>query len=180
MSCRQTVRCAWASARRRMKRAVDRESSRWHSYLVIFTDEYGDPLPKGTAIDLQPHSPHTGLIGYLPTGEQVVAHNSKQRGRAVVTWPEEFNDFHIPFRIIYYPLFPQDGERIWGNALYDVERGVLWSGGDNCQDFVSRAYTGRNGSPTRDIIFAGLVVVGLAWVGHASSKPNARRRSTRR
>ncbi len=147
---------------------------------MIFTDEYGNPLPTGTAVDLQPYSPHAGIIGYTPTGEQVIAHNSKQDRRAVVTRPGEFNDFHIPVRIIAYPLSPEDGERIWKNALYDVERGVLWSGGDNCQDFVSRAYTGRNGSPTRDAIVAGLAFVGLAWVGHALSKPKQRRRSTRR
>jgi hypothetical protein len=147
----------------------------------MFTDEYSIPLPKGTAIDLQPYSPHTGIVGYLPTGEQVVAHNSKQRGMAVVTWPEEFNDFHIPFRIIAYPLSDADGERIWQNALYDVERGVLWGAGDNCQDFTSRAYTGRNGSPTRDAIVAGLgIAAGIAGVGSMLKKPNRRRWDTRR
>lgn len=148
---------------------------------MTFTDEYGNPLPKGTAIDLQPYSPHAGIIGYLPSGQQVVAHNSKQHGRAVVTLPEDFNDFDIPTRIIAFPLFDGDGERIWRNAVYDVKRGLPWSGDDNCQDFVSRAYTGRNGSPTRDAIFTGLAIVGgLAWVGNALSKPNRRRRYTRR
>ncbi len=147
---------------------------------MIFTDRYGNPLPTGTAVDLQPYSPHAGIIGYKPTGEQVLAHNSKQHHRAVVTWPEEFSALHIPLRIIAYPPSPEDGERIWRNALYDVERGVLWSAGDNCQDFVSRAYTGRNGSPTRNAILAGLAFVGgLAWVGHALSKPKPRRRTTR-
>jgi hypothetical protein len=148
---------------------------------VILTDEYGNPLPTGTAVDLQPYSPHAGVIGYTPTGEQVLAHNSKQHHRAVVTWPEEFNDFYIPVRIIAYPVSLEDGERIWRNALYDVERGVLWSGIDNCQDFVSRAYTGRNGSPTRDGILAGLAFVsGLAWVGNQLSKPKRTYRRRRR
>ena len=147
----------------------------------MFTDEYGNPLPKGTAVDLQPYSPHTGIIGYLRTGEQVVAHNSKEHRRAVVTWPEGFNDFHIPVRIIAYPRSPEDAQRIWRNGLYDVKRGLPWSGDDNCQDFVSRAYTGRKGSPTRDGIFTGIAIVsGLALFAKAFSKPKRRRRNTRR
>ena len=142
---------------------------------MIFTDEYGFPLPQGTAICLQPYSPHTGIIGYLPTGEQIVAHNSKQRGKCVVTWPEEFNDFGIPVVILAYPLSLEHGEQIWRNGLVDVELEIPWSPGDNCQDFVSRAYIGRNGSPTRDAILNGVVLIGgLVWIGNTLSQPNPR------
>lgn len=142
------------------KQAVDGTPSRWDDFSMILTDEYGIPLPKGTAIDLQPDSPHTGIIDYLATGEQVVIHNSKQHGRAVVTWPEEFNDSDIPVRYIAVPLSDEFGEQICQNARYEVEHGVRWSPGDNCQDFVSRAYTGHNGSPTRDVIVGGLAIAG--------------------
>lgn len=135
-------------------------------FSMIFTDEYGIPLPRGTAIDLQPSSPHTGIIDYLQTGDQVVIHNSKQRGQGVVTWPEEFNDGFIPVRYIAVPLSEEQGELICQNAQYDVQRGVRWNPGDNCQDLVTRAYTGRNGSPTRDAVVLTLAVAGgLALAG---------------
>ena len=127
---------------------------------LFFTDELGMPLLKGTAISLEPYSPHWGIIDYLPTGEQVVHHNSKRHGRAVTTWPEEFNDGHIPVCVVAMPLSVEDGERICQNARLDVKRGIPWSPGDNCQDFVTRAYVGRNGSPTRDGFFAAACFVG--------------------
>jgi hypothetical protein len=131
---------------------------------MIFVDESGRHLPKGTVIDLQPYSPHAGLIGYNAWGQQVVAHNSKKHTQAVVTWPQDFNDGHIPFRIVRYPGSVQEGERIWQSAIMDVERGVPWLPGDNCQDFVSRAVTGHNGSPTRDAV-VGLGIFGaLLWI----------------
>jgi hypothetical protein len=127
---------------------------------MIFTDQNGNPLPLGTAIDLQPHSPHAGIIGYLPDGRQVVGHNSKQHGRAVVSWPQEFNS-GMPIRIGRYPESHEHAIRIWQSVVSDVNRGVPWRGGDNCQDLVSRAYDGKNGSPTRDAIFGLLAVVAL-------------------
>lgn len=126
-----------------------------------FTDENGNLLPLGTAIDLQPRSPHAGIVGYQPSGEQVVGHNSKQHGRAVITWPEDFNN-GLPVRIVAYPESDEHANQIWESVLSDVERGVPWRGGDNCQDLVSRAYSGHNGSPTRDAVFGVLAVVGGA------------------
>jgi hypothetical protein len=61
--------------------------------VMILTDEYGRPLPKGTVVDLQPHSPHTAVVGYNGWNQQVIGHNSKQHGRAVISNPEVFNDF---------------------------------------------------------------------------------------
>jgi hypothetical protein len=131
---------------------------------MAFADEYGNLLPKGTAIDLQPFSPHSGVIGYTATGEQVVGHNSKQHGRAVITWPHDFNDGHIPVRIVAFPKSSQHADQIWRSVLSDVARGVPWRGGDNCQDLVSRAYTGQNGSATRDGIFGVFVLLGATVV----------------
>lgn len=120
---------------------------------MILTDEYERPLPKGTVLDLQPYSPHTVVVGYNECSLQVIGHNSKQHGRAVISWPEEFNDAgRIPFRIIRCPTSLQEGESIWHSVLWDVQRGVRWLPEDNCQDLVSRAVTGHNGSPTRDAI----------------------------
>jgi hypothetical protein len=132
---------------------------------MILTDEYERPLPKGTVLDLQPYSPHTVVVGYNEWGLQVIGHNSKQQGRAVISWPEEFNDAgRIPFRIVRCPASLQEGESIWQSVLRDVRQGVRWLPQDNCQDLVSRAVTGHNGSPTRDAI-VGLGIFGaLLWM----------------
>lgn len=119
---------------------------------MVITDERGTLLPKGAVIDLMPHSPHAGIVGYLETGQQVVAHNSKQHGRAVITLPDGFNDCRIPIRLISRPVTSAEADRIWQSAVNDVLRGVPWQPSDNCQDLVSRARTGRNGSPTRDAL----------------------------
>jgi hypothetical protein len=145
---------------------------------MVLTDEFGNLLPKGTTVLLWPHSPHVGTVGYTPWGLQVVGHNSKQHGRVVITWPEEFNDAYIPFQY-RLPLSVQDGERVWQNVLNEAKRGVRWAPLDNCQDFVSRVNTGKNGSPTRDAILHGIVVAGgLAWI--ASSNLRRQRRRPRR
>lgn len=119
------------------------------------TDPYGNLLPHGTVVAA---GIHTGIVGYLPTGEQVAIHNSKQHRKAVLTWPEELNDGIVPIKITRLPLDKMDGMRVWNNALNDVRRGVRWTIGDNCEDLVSRATTGQNGSPTRN----GFVLLGLA------------------
>jgi hypothetical protein len=131
-------------------------AQRCHTLRMVITDDYGKLLPKGAVIDLMPHSPHAGIVGYTETGQQVVAHNSKQHGRAVITLPESFNDGRIPVRLISRPATFSEADRIWQSAVNDVNRGVPWQPSDNCQDLVSRARTGRNGSPTRDAL------VGLA------------------
>jgi hypothetical protein len=119
---------------------------------MYYTDEQGNFLPLGTIVDLQPRSPHTGILGYDEFGTQVVAHNSKKFRQAVVSLLEDFNDASFPVRYTL-PANNQDGARIWQNAVSDVERGVRWSPWNNCQDFVSRAVSGQNGSPTRNLLF---------------------------
>ncbi len=130
---------------------------------MVITDQFGKLLPKGASIDLMPHSPHAGIVGYLETGEQVVAHNSKQHGRAVVTLPEGFNDGSIPVRETSRPPNAFEAERIWRSAVNDVSRGVRWLPADNCQDLVSRAVKGHNGSPTRNaLVILALVIAVIA------------------
>src|SRR6267154_5257473 len=128
------------------------------------TDGHGNRLPQGTVVDLMPHSPHTGIIGYANNGQQVVAHNSKKYGKAVVTFPEEFNDGSIPVRYTRLPVHSQEGARIWQNATNDVARGVRWLPGDNCQDFASRAVAGHNGSPTRDKLVGIGALAAIVWL----------------
>jgi len=119
---------------------------------MCYTDELGNFLPHGTIVDLQPRSPHTGIVGYDEFGTQVIAHNSKKFGHAVVSLPQDFNDASLQVRYTL-PANDRDGWRIWQNAVSDVERGVRWSPWNNCQDFVSRAVSGQNGSPTRNLLF---------------------------
>jgi hypothetical protein len=128
---------------------------------MIIKDRSGNLLPRGTAIDLMPYSPHAGIVGYLETGLQVVAHNSKDQGCAVITLPEVFNDGNIPVRETSRPPTAAEGARIWQNALNDVARGVRWQPSNNCQDLVTRAQTGHNGSPTRDALIGLVIIVGL-------------------
>jgi hypothetical protein len=68
-----------------------------------FYDKSGIPWVRGTAIALLPFPQHAGFIDYTANGEQVILHKSKQRGRAVVTWPEEFDEGHIPYQVIRVP-----------------------------------------------------------------------------
>ena len=51
-----------------------------------------------------------------------------------------------------------EGWQIAERARADVERGIRWTVGENCEDMKSRALTGRPGSPTREAI-AGLGVL---------------------
>lgn len=136
---------------------------------MVLVDEHGQLPPAGTVIGSQPRSPHVGLIGYDSLRHQFTSHNSKARGRCVVTWPEEFCEWgRLPVSVIRYPISAQEGVQIWENSLVDVRRGLLWSGFDNCQDFVSRAVTGRNGSPTRDAVVLGVGVLATVCVAGAA------------
>jgi hypothetical protein len=44
--------------------------------------------------------------------------------------------------------------------MNEVERGIPWTVVDNCEDLVSRAVTGHDGSPTRNALI-GLGLCGL-------------------
>src|SRR5260370_9371486 len=110
---------------------------------MFFTDEYERPLPTGPTVMLWPYSPHVGCIGYPPSGQQVVGHNSKTHGKVVVTLPEIFNE-GLPLQYLY-PLSIEDGERVWQNIVDEAARGVRWAAFNNCQDLLSRANTGHDG-----------------------------------
>lgn len=132
---------------------------------LILTCEHGKPLPKGTICDLEPYSPHTVVVGYDDSGQQIIGHNSKQHRRAVLSWPEEFNEGgRIPFRAVRFPNSAADRDRIWNSVLRDVHRGVRWSIDDNCQDLASRAVTGHNGSHTRDAMVGAGLLGALIWL----------------
>jgi hypothetical protein len=130
----------------------------------FFADEYGRPWPAGTILRVPSLTNHTGAVGYHPsTGLQVMLQNSKRYGRKVATRPEEFNEGR-PYEVVSVPSTPEEGARIVQRAWSEVHTGGAWSWLDNCQDFTSRAVTGKSGSPTRDflVIVAVLVGVGVA------------------
>jgi hypothetical protein len=135
---------------------------------MYFTDQVGNPLPAGAKVRVPSLFNHTGIIAYTDVGQQVVLHNSKKRGHAAVTAPEELNNGNLPVVVDWLPQTPEEGARTVQRALEDVQRGVRWSWFDNCQDFVSRALKGQNGSPRRDYIFlTGLCVLGLVFVANS-------------
>lgn len=122
---------------------------------MVFTDQNGNLLPHGTVVAA---GIHQGVVGYLPTGQQAAIHKSKKYGKPVLTLPEEVNDGILPIRIVRLPRDEWDGMRVWNNALNELHRGGPWTIGDNCEDLVSRATTGQNGSPTRN----GFLLAGIA------------------
>jgi len=111
------------------------------------------PLPRGTVLQFGPV--HVGIVGYQ-NGQQVILNKSKRFGRPVSSLPEEFQGEAVI--IIRSPQNPQDGASIEQNAWNLIQEGAPWTLLDNCQDFVSRCYTGQSGSETRGL------VVGLGLV----------------
>ena len=133
----------------------------------LYDRRSGVPWPRGTAVELLPFPQHAGFIDYLAGGQQVVLHKSKRHGRAVVTWPEEFDEGHIPYKVIRIPETDQQASE-WLRAAYaEIERGAVWSVFENCQDFVWRPITGHNASPTRDAVIGigALVAMGCCLLG---------------
>ena len=108
------------------------------------------------------------IIDYAWNGEQVLLEQSKQHKKPRVASSEEYCD--TPFVISRVPTSPEHGLRIVQHAYAEIQAGAPWTAFDNCQDFVSRAYTGRNGSKTRNFVFGALAVVGLVGMAAASSR----------
>ena len=123
----------------------------------FYPDPQGNPLPGGTAIE-DSTSPvqHQGLIAWR-FGCQVVLENSFRHRGAVEISAFNFNGGK-PVQVVRSPQNYFEAEMIVQRAWADVQNGVKWSPFYNCQDFISHAYTGRNGSKTRD----GIVLGGLA------------------
>ena len=143
----------------------------------IFFDQNGKPWPRATVVLPEPFPQHWGMLDYLPTGEQIVLHKSKKLGQAVVTWPHEYMDRPGRYRVLV-PRTDQQADEWLNRAYAGVEAGELWLPFDDCQDFISRAISGHDGSPTRDGIVGALVFGGsLAMAAHLFSQPRPRRRS---
>ena len=126
-------------------------------------------LPDGTALEVMlPYGPfevaHQGILQRAWNGQLLIHENSKKHGRALTTTFEDFSEGR-QVKVIHIPQTPEEGLAITQRARYDVARGILWTVGDNCQDFVSRAVTGKGGSRTRDGIallgLLGLIIGGL-------------------
>jgi hypothetical protein len=120
----------------------------------VYRDPQGQPLAGGTAIeDRTTLFFHQGLIAYR--GElQIMLESSFRHGGAVEIPVMEFNNGKIAW-IIRTPRDQRHGDQIIQRAWGDVQQGVRWSLLNNCQDFVSRAYDGKNGSKTRDVVILG-------------------------
>ena len=124
-----------------------------------FTDRHGKPWPRGTIIMLEPFPQHCGFLDYTSIGEQILLHKSKREGRAVITGPEGFMDRPARYRV-RVPASDQQADEWLRYAYAGIEAGSPWMLFDECQDFVSRAVSGRAGSPTRDGILGCLAFAG--------------------
>lgn len=130
-----------------------------------FVDQFGVLFPEGTVLEVVSLERHQGVVAYTAMAQQVIIHNSKKLGRAVISWPNDLSDGKHEVIVNRTPLSPSEGGRIVQSANADVQRGVRWTPFDNCQDLVSRATTGKNGSPTRNILLGGALVLGILFFG---------------
>ncbi len=127
---------------------------------IPLTDSNGSLWPKGTVVEVPSLYYHQGLVDYLPSGEQILLHNSKRFRRAVASSPMEFSEGR-PYVVKYVPKNFAEALRALQRAWSDIRRGLPWNGFDNCQDFVTRAFTGHNGSKGRNAIVGAGLVFGL-------------------
>jgi hypothetical protein len=133
-----------------------------------FCDAKVNRLPQGTAIKFPAVVNHEAIVAYDVYGQQVLLEKSKKYGKPTVTNPEEYRG--IPFVISRNPSSPAHGVRIVKHAYAEIQAGgTQWTPFDNCQDFVSRAYAGRNGSETRNFVLGALALAGLVGIAAASS-----------
>jgi hypothetical protein len=126
---------------------------------MTFVDEFNRPLPAGTALKDR-STLHEGLVAYSPTGQQLMLHKPLLK-RPVITQPSEFADEKCPLVRTRVPQSHAEAQAVLQRAVAEVQRGAPWTVFDNCEDFVSRAYTGKSGSATRNLVVLGL----LATVG---------------
>jgi hypothetical protein len=123
-----------------------------------------ESLPDGTVVKTTAfwggmQFTHYGIVQRAWNGQVLIHHNSKKIGRAATTDIFGFSGGNL----VYVDSVPQtvgEGWKIAERARADVERGVVWTVADNCEDMKSRALTGRPGSPTRNA-FVGLGVAGI-------------------
>jgi hypothetical protein len=124
---------------------------------MTFVDEFNRPLPAGTALK-DPRTLHEGIVGYAQTGQQVMLHKSPRIGRAAITEPSVFADGKRPLVRTRVPQSPAETQAVLHRAFAQVQSGARWTFFDNCEDFVSRSYTGQSGSPTRNVVLGILAV----------------------
>jgi hypothetical protein len=125
-------------------------------------------LPQGVAVKFPSVANHEAIIAYDFYGQQVLLENSKKYGKPTVTNPEEYRG--IPFEISRRPSSTAHGVQIVERAYAEIQsEGTKWTLLNNCQDFVSRAYAGRNGSETRSFVLGALALAGLVGIAAASS-----------
>jgi hypothetical protein len=123
-----------------------------------FTDPSGKPWRYGTIIMLDPFPQHCGFLDYDEGGEQLLLHKSKTEG-PIITGPEGFMDRPVTYRA-WLPISDQQADEWLENAYAAIDRGEFWTPFDNCQDFISKSTTGKSGSPTRDAIIGGAILLG--------------------
>jgi hypothetical protein len=123
---------------------------------MTFVDEFNRPLPAGTALK-DPRTLHEGIVAYAQTGQQVMLHKPLLK-RPVITPPSEFADGKRPVVRTRVPQSPAETQAVLQRAVAQVQSGAPWTLFDNCEDFVSRSYTGQSGSPTRNVVLGVLAV----------------------
>jgi hypothetical protein len=129
---------------------------------MTFVDEFNRPLPGGTVLK-DPCSLHEGIVAYaLPAGQQVILHKSPRLGRPAMTEPTQFVDGNCRLVRKKVPQSPAQANVVVQRAFAEVQSGgTPWTLWDNCEDFVSRAYTGQGGSETRNFALCLLAAVSL-------------------
>jgi hypothetical protein len=126
----------------------------------VYRDQFGFPLAGGTAIeDRTSPIQHQGIIAYR-SGDQVVIENSFRYRQAVVIPSIQFNGGKIAW-VVRTPNDQRHGEQIVQRAYADVVAEVKWTPFNNCQDLVTRAYEGKNGSKTRNLVVGALAAVAV-------------------
>jgi hypothetical protein len=130
---------------------------------MMQTYTFGDadraPLGAGTAIRFPTYYNHEGIIAYTHGGQQVLLEKSKKYKVPRIGDPEEYRGF--PYVISRAPSSPAHAMSILQRACAEIDAGKPWTIFDNCQDFVSRAYSEKNGSETRNLAFGLATVVGV-------------------
>ncbi len=135
---------------------------------MILTDEFNRPLPGGTVVK-DPCTMHEGIVAY-ERGRQVMLHKSLSIGRAAKTDPSVFTSGKCKLVRTRVPQSPAEAEVVIQRAWSEVQRGgARWTIFDNCEDFVSRAYTGKSGSATRNF-WVGIAALGLCAAALGASK----------
>jgi hypothetical protein len=127
---------------------------------MTFTDALHQPLQGGTVVK-DPCTLHEGIIAYNG-GQQVVLHKSLSIGRPAMTDTYAFTNGKCKLIVTRVPQSHAHAQAIVQRAWTEVQSGgTPWTLFDNCEDFVSRAYTGSSGSLGRALAVGFLVVVGL-------------------